>query len=1066
MKGHSAHSNQPTTALPRFRVGRLRGVVAMLSLCVGLGASAQATDLIISEYIEGSSNNKYIEIYNGTGASVNLANYQLLLYANGSATISTTGTPAMTGMLADGATVVYKNSGAALAFVGAIVNSAVSYNGDDAIVLDKISPAGFVDIFGNIGCDPGSAWTSGTFTTVDRTLVRNPSSCAGVTIDPTNTSCPFPSLASDWTQLPLNDITNLGSHTMTCAPAVPDLEFAATSTYRSVLENVVSTTFTLNFSTATHSAGTAYISLDATSTAAHPADYNSTSFSGAMIQVAFPANGATTSFITTIVNDGLPESAEYVLFTLDSVSYTSGITVGTVNKSTLVISDVVTVPTVLNPGDLVIVGVNANNNVCASNPVSIDDDQISFFCFKDITPNTQLILTDNGYERCFATLWANSEGTLRITRTGNSIPAGQVITLRMTNSVGSGNVLGLAPDASWSCASIGSAGTMLQFNSNGDQIFFMQGGVWGTGSAGAHNATYSGTILYGFSSNQPFPWVAACPSISGDPASGTARSNLPPGVECFSLAKAVAKDYFKYTGLRTAASQRDWIIRIDNDLFWTAFDDCSGYNGAVPDWLKAPIMPIIPGAMTPGRWRGSTNTDWFECRNWDDARVPTAITPVVINETWAANACNVGISPGLNPGGTAQCASLAHSSNSAVLRNLTVRDNSTLNIAGAFTIQHTAGSGALSTTVYPGATLNAASVSITGINPAAINEAVLSVKTAGSVLNVSGNLTIGNGGFLDLNGGLGSGTVSIGGNWNNVQDETHFKETNGLVNFNGAVGPQTLSIGTGPELFHNIRVNKASGHLTLNTPIRVQNNFDFVSGQVFSTATNLITMASGATTTSASDASYVDGPILLLGGGVGTTLPFPVGKNGHYRPASLLGSTGNSINGFIGEYFNVGYPVLLHDAILHHVSACEYWEINRNNLNTQQATIQLTWRDPVSCGVTLVEDLRTAYYNGTNWLDRGAANVTPLAASGSIETLNVQTSFLQANNYWTLGSLSTQNPLPIELISFTAKANGDHVDLAWATASEKDNDHFNVERSADALDFAPISEVAGAGNSQ
>lgn len=142
MKGHSAHSNQPTTALPRFRVGRLRGVVAMLSLCVGLGASAQATDLIISEYIEGSSNNKYIEIYNGTGASVNLANYQLLLYANGSATISTTGTPAMTGMLADGATVVYKNSGAALAFVGAIVNSAVSYNGDDAIVQQNL-PCGF-----------------------------------------------------------------------------------------------------------------------------------------------------------------------------------------------------------------------------------------------------------------------------------------------------------------------------------------------------------------------------------------------------------------------------------------------------------------------------------------------------------------------------------------------------------------------------------------------------------------------------------------------------------------------------------------------------------------------------------------------------------------------------------------------------------------------------------------------------------------------------------------------------------------------------------------------------------
>jgi hypothetical protein len=68
MKGHSAHSNQPTTALPRFRVGRLRGVVAMLSLCVGLGASAQATDLIISEYCENGSSEKYVEVYNGTGA--------------------------------------------------------------------------------------------------------------------------------------------------------------------------------------------------------------------------------------------------------------------------------------------------------------------------------------------------------------------------------------------------------------------------------------------------------------------------------------------------------------------------------------------------------------------------------------------------------------------------------------------------------------------------------------------------------------------------------------------------------------------------------------------------------------------------------------------------------------------------------------------------------------------------------------------------------------------------------------------------------------------------------------
>lgn len=43
-----------------------------------------AKDLIISEYVEGSSNNKAIEIYNGTGETVNLSDYSVELYLNGS----------------------------------------------------------------------------------------------------------------------------------------------------------------------------------------------------------------------------------------------------------------------------------------------------------------------------------------------------------------------------------------------------------------------------------------------------------------------------------------------------------------------------------------------------------------------------------------------------------------------------------------------------------------------------------------------------------------------------------------------------------------------------------------------------------------------------------------------------------------------------------------------------------------------------------------------------------------------------------------------------------------------
>ena len=51
-------------------------------------ASAATSDVFISEYVEGSSNNKAVEIFNGTGAAVDLAagGYQLEMYFNGPTT--------------------------------------------------------------------------------------------------------------------------------------------------------------------------------------------------------------------------------------------------------------------------------------------------------------------------------------------------------------------------------------------------------------------------------------------------------------------------------------------------------------------------------------------------------------------------------------------------------------------------------------------------------------------------------------------------------------------------------------------------------------------------------------------------------------------------------------------------------------------------------------------------------------------------------------------------------------------------------------------------------------------
>ncbi len=56
--------------------------------------------------------------------------------------------------------------------------------------------------------------------------------------------------------------------------------------------------------------------------------------------------------------------------------------------------------------------------------------------------------------------------------------------------------------------------------------------------------------------------------------------------------------------------------------------------------------------------------------------------------------------------------------------------------------------------------------------------------------------------------------------------------------------------------------------------------------------------------------------------------------------------------------------------------------------------------------------------------------------------------------------------LPIDLTSFTAEPKEDHVLLKWTTASEENNDHFDVERSSDGVQFSTIGSVNGAGTSE
>lgn len=183
-------------------------------------ASAAVPDLILSEYVEGSSNNKALEIYNGTGSAVDLAaaGYSVQMFFNGNPSAGLT--IALTGSVASGDVHVVAQASAAPAVLAVAdqTSSASWFNGDDAIVLRKGSTT--VDSLGQVGVDPGTEWGTGLASTADNTLRRKATVCAG---DTTTTDAFDP--AVEWDGFATDTFGGLGTHTAECggaddAPAV------------------------------------------------------------------------------------------------------------------------------------------------------------------------------------------------------------------------------------------------------------------------------------------------------------------------------------------------------------------------------------------------------------------------------------------------------------------------------------------------------------------------------------------------------------------------------------------------------------------------------------------------------------------------------------------------------------------------------------------------------------------------------------------------------------------------------------------------------------------------------
>lgn len=368
-------------------------------------------------------------------------------------------------------------------------------------------------------------------------------------------------------------------------------------------------------------------------------------------------------------------------------------------------------------------------------------------------------------------------------------------------------------------------------------------------------------------------------------------------------------------------------------------------------------------------------------------------------------------------------------------------------------------------------------ISFSGMNPVTFNNVNVITESSGSreIRNdiiVTGDLTIESGEILDAYLTSPKNITLSGSNSSWTNDGT-FTPRTGTVSFTGG---STQSIGGGTATtFYNMTVNKAnSSELVLGKNAFVTNTLTLTNGYISTASSKLLTLNDGSSISyPASPAnSFVRGPMKKIGATNASTFIFPVGKNSRSARIAVTSNSTSATNEFTAEYFENSYSnTTTLSAPITQVSAKEYWQLDRGGASPANAAVTLYWEDASWSGINSCAtdgDLVVAHWNdpgtGLKWYSEGSPAVSGTCSGATSGT--VKSNILSTFSPFAFGSRSgAVNLLPVELLSFDAKLNGNKVDLFWTTSSEINNDYFIVQRSRDMENFENIASVKGAGNS-
>lgn len=279
-------------------------------------------------------------------------------------------------------------------------------------------------------------------------------------------------------------------------------------------------------------------------------------------------------------------------------------------------------------------------------------------------------------------------------------------------------------------------------------------------------------------------------------------------------------------------------------------------------------------------------------------------------------------------------------------------------------------------------------------------------------MRIVGNLTISNG--TTLSNTTYNRDVYISGNWtDNNTTFSGFSPGIGNVIFEGTSEQILTTNYTGT--FYRLKVDNPLG-ITLagSAGVSVSNLLFLTRGNIRTNTTNMLHVTSTSTSavSGGGNFSFVDGPLMKTIS-AGSSFVFPVGSEiveGSPRYGNLRISSVSATGNYVAQYFNQSAdnhtPALNTDTYtdpLDVISKNEYWSVYGSVAST--AVVRLRWDSQstiIPPAASSRSKLRVAEWNGSSWVNRGAAAISGTATAGTFTT-NGSVTITNPAHYLTIG---------------------------------------------------------------